>query len=354
MHNMVKKVMTGKVKKDNKNDPDVTEYLAAVDLWKDYPTTASTPPIASNNLQQRQIHWSPTDNLQSLLRDVATETHQDAKFFAAFVERYSTAACRLENSEDDIKLTSLSPCQQEILCEMAKEKLLHELNSLYEDYTFATAKDASLTDDLRREQKKQMSNQEQPKHSDDSLVYGEVDLEGFCNLLQSLQAASQQEREKKGGTFYDLGSGSGRAVFAARFLGDFQQCIGIELLPNLHQLATSLQSLYKFVYKHKLKSQAIDFYCSDLLEYDWSDGTVVYCPSLLFDDLLMERIAVQALKLQPGAFLISLKKFPNNSADMDPEGFHQNFEMVQQSVVPMSWGDANVYVYRRQSMKIHS
>jgi hypothetical protein len=62
----------------------------------------------------------------------------------------------------------------------------------------------------------------------------------------------------------------------------------------------------------------------------------------------MERIAVQALKLQPGAFLISLKKFPDHSADSDSQGFHRSFEMVSQSVVPMSWGDASVYVYRRQ------
>jgi SAM-dependent methyltransferase len=340
---MVKNMTTKKAKKDNNNNPDIAEYLAAVDLWKDTTTRTS---IASTNLQQKQIPWFPTDNLQSLLRDMATETHQDVKFFATFVERYRAAACTNGNPEDDIELTSLSPRQQEILDEMAKEKLLDELNSLYEEYTFATAKDASLTDDLRRKQKKQVSNQEQPKHSDDSLVYGEVDLEGFCNLLQSLQSASQQDQQA--GTFYDLGSGSGRAVFAARFLGDFENCTGIELLPNLHQLATSVQSLYKFMYKHKLKKQTIDFHCSDFLEYDWSDGTVVYCPSLLFDDCLMERIAVQALKLQPGAFLISLKKFPNHSADSDSQGFHRSFEMVSQSVVPMSWGDASVYVYRRQ------
>ena len=34
--------------------------------------------------------------------------------------------------------------------------------------------------------------------------------------------------------FYDVGSGSGRGVFAAAFLHDFDKCVGIEILDGLH------------------------------------------------------------------------------------------------------------------------
>jgi len=36
-----------------------------------------------------------------------------------------------------------------------------------------------------------------------------------------------------GGSFYDLGSGTGRAVIAAALLHDFDWCYGIELMDSL-------------------------------------------------------------------------------------------------------------------------
>ena len=185
-----------------------------------------------------------------------------------------------------------------------QQQILQQLNSLYEEYTFATAKDASLTDDLR--------DQQHPKHCEDSLVYGEVDLAGFCQLLSSSSLEHSNE-----GYFYDLGSGSGRAVFAARFLGNYQNCIGVELLPNLHQLATSVASLYKFQYQHQLHEDCrrVQFVCSDILDYEswWShpvdDSVTIYIPNLLFDKALSDQIARKALQVQPGTIVMCLKQF---------------------------------------------
>lgn len=321
----------------------VIAYLAAVDLWKE-------------GRAKEQINTIDccvvTDNLYSLSKDVINTEKHGGKFFSSFVETYS---------EEHTSTTSgQTQRQMHLLDTLVQDKLMSELNNLYEEYTFATAKDASLTDDLRREQQQQRQQasikQKLPQdadttgdnstvppkiaiHSEDALVYGEIDLEGFCCLLRSLPPSSLSSK----GIFYDIGSGSGRAVFAARFVGDFKQCIGIELLPNLHQLATSVQSLYKFLYSKKLQWQDVAFYCSDLLEYDWSDGTVVYAPSLLFDEGMMDKIAARALKLQSGACLVSLKKFKESLED-----FHDEFSMIHEAVFPMSWGDSTLYVYQRQ------
>lgn len=213
---------------------------------------------------------------------------------------------------------------------LAQDIVLSELSSLYEEYTFATAKDASLTDDIRRDS----SN---CNHSEDSLVYGEIDLEGFCQLLNDIPHTSND-------VFYDLGSGSGRAVFAARFIGDYKECNGIELLENLHQLASSVQSLYKFQYLHKLIHQHVKFVCSDLLNYDgwWTYGTVVYIPNLLFDNVLLDNIAAKAVHAPQGAYWICLKQFSNITS------FDSIFELIQQRLVRMSWGESNVYVYRKR------
>ena len=214
--------------------------------------------------------------------------------------------------------------------QLVQDKVLQELSSLYEEYTFATAKDASLTDDIRREDD---NNQ---KHSEDSLVYGEIDLQGFIQLLLTNDIIPHSSNDN----FYDLGSGSGRAVFAARYIGDYKECIGIELLGNLHNMATSIQSLYKFQYKHKLLHDGINFIHSDLLDVKewWSVGTVVYIPNLLFDNDLMEQIVEKAKYAPSNAYWICLKKFNSTTFDIE-------FELIHQCPVEMSWGQSNVYVY---------
>lgn len=284
--------------------PAALRYLALVDEWRNFSRNANKNTSNSNYC---------TDNQCSLLMDIANDSSKKDVFFASV-----TAISQLES--------------------LAQEKVLVELNTLYQEYTFATAKDASLTDDCRRDEHAHCEN-------DDSLVYGEIDLAGFCTLLQDLFASSTAATK---GIFYDLGSGSGRAVFCARLLGDYSHCIGIELLSNLHQLAMSVQSLYKFVSRHKLQHTSVTFVCSDLLDYDWSDGTLVYVPNLLFDKAMMKKIAEKATKLQQGAFLVSLKKFGQGGGEEANTEFHGAFDLKQTSLVPMSWGDSNVYVYQRR------
>jgi hypothetical protein len=286
------------------SSPAILQYLAAVDQLKEISTGSTI-----------------TDNVYSLLKDVTLTN--DSKFFDSLVLFDADSGCLMKN----------------VLYEIADEKIALELNTLYEEYTFATAKDASLTDDIRRRDNKQAQNEQ---HSENSLVYGEIEFASFRKLLQSLPPPPTGAGGK--GIFYDLGSGSGRAVFTARFTGDFDRCVGIELLPNLHQLAASVNSLYKILYRHKLVCQSVEFHCADLLEYDWSDGTVVYAPSLLFDDDMMAYIWNRAKDLCSGAYLISLKKFDSGAAVTDPT---PALELIQEAVFPMSWGSANVYVYRR-------
>ena len=63
-----------------------------------------------------------------------------------------------------------------------------------------------------------------------SLIYGEVEFKSFYRILRKINPRPDS-------TFYDLGSGTGKAVYAARFAHDFGKCIGIELLESLHNEA---------------------------------------------------------------------------------------------------------------------
>ena len=177
------------------------------------------------------------------------------------------------------------------------------------------------------------------------MTYGEIDFESTSRLLRSLPPQDFVSPGK--GVFYDIGSGAGRAVITARFFGDYEQCVGIELLKNLHQIAVEVHNRYKDGYQQKLQWQTINFHCADLTEYDWSDGTVVFINNFLFDDALMATIANKALLLQPGAYLISLKIFDVGTAVVPP--FNSMFEIIHEISLPMSWGEETVYIYRRTS-----
>ena len=59
-------------------------------------------------------------------------------------------------------------------------------------------------------------------------TYGEVTPEGFSKILSDADV-------KSGGYFYDLGSGTGKAVVLASLFGNFSKLVGIEIIKNLYE-----------------------------------------------------------------------------------------------------------------------
>lgn len=81
-----------------------------------------------------------------------------------------------------------------------------------------------------------------------------------------------------GSVFYDLGSGTGRAVFVARLTQDFRSCIGVEILSGLHEQAMSIAERYSSTTQQVLTEQLdeVAFHHANFLNFDWSDGDVVF------------------------------------------------------------------------------
>ena len=131
-----------------------------------------------------------------------------------------------------------------------------------------------------------------------SFVYGEITYPSFATILKHIKPYI-----KRDGVFYDLGSGTGRPVFAAALLSDFSRCRGIELVPELHQEADMHLERYEEkllanyslddYYTNQRRRQTIEFIQGDILEVDWSDGDVVFANSTCFDRELMERLAIK-------------------------------------------------------------
>ena len=313
------------------------------------------------NLRMKQITSRATTTVPSS----STSSHSPSEFEAVLEQFQIDYPLGTENVRSLVRQTEYVYPPNDPRPTMSPQRLIDdvvvpELTVLYEEYSYITAKDASLTDERQRD----TGSPQQHRDDNDSLVYGEIDLQGFCTLLREIidrptAAAVPAAASSSGGIFYDLGSGSGRAVFAARFVGDYTTCIGLELLANLHGLASAVHSLYKVRYAPKLQHRAVQFIETDLLDYDWSDGTVVYIPNLLFNPGMLQQIATQATKLQRGAYVLSLKKLGivNEDNEDDHEenttedacgSFQDAFELIRQQIVTMSWGDSTVYIYQRR------
>jgi SAM-dependent methyltransferase len=83
---------------------------------------------------------------------------------------------------------------------------------------------------------------------DKSLTYGEVVAESFLQILSSIVVQARWDASYSP-VFYDLGSGTGRAVITAALspIG-FRKVTGIELVPGLHESATiAIEKLLKAI-----------------------------------------------------------------------------------------------------------
>eukprot|EP00607_Mallomonas_marina_P010066 CAMPEP_0182417376 /NCGR_PEP_ID=MMETSP1167-20130531/1836_1 /TAXON_ID=2988 /ORGANISM="Mallomonas Sp, Strain CCMP3275" /LENGTH=465 /DNA_ID=CAMNT_0024590893 /DNA_START=53 /DNA_END=1450 /DNA_ORIENTATION=- len=195
-------------------------------------------------------------------------------------------------------------------------------NELFSDTTLELGKTLS-------KEERDMKNLNDEK----SLIYGEVDYTSFYRVLRKINPVA-------GGVFYDLGSGTGKAVFAARLTQDFVRCAGVEVLHGLHKQGQEVLTKYNCNYRQFLcsgQSQQVVLHEGSLLEFDWSDGDVIFANSTCYDDNLMSDMAQLAQNLKPGAFFVTFTKGLDSP----------HFEVLERKRYRMSWGPATVFIHRR-------
>src|SRR5262249_8238360 len=135
---------------------------------------------------------------------------------------------------------------------------------------------------------------------DDAYTYGEVTFYSFIHILE---AAKPQVAE----TFYDLGSGAGKAVFIAALVFPFTKACGVEKLSGLYQLSCSLldklqnKSGYQQLVRHREVN--IQFIHGDLLEQDISDGDIIFINATAFDGLF-DQLIIKLHTLKKGSRII--------------------------------------------------
>ncbi len=174
-----------------------------------------------------------------------------------------------------------------------------------------------------------------------SLTYGEIDYGSFYKIMKRLGPC----RDLK---FYDLGSGTGRAIIESRLMADFKSIRGIEILNGLHNAAEQIVQDFNsdagdVGYKHNLAYQDagdMGVVEGSILDLDWTDGDIIFANSTCFSPELIDKISSLGEGLRPGAIVITFTKGLTSTA----------FELLDKTRLKMSWGPATVYIHRRRAL----
>jgi SAM-dependent methyltransferase len=170
---------------------------------------------------------------------------------------------------------------------------------------------------------------------DSSLIYGEVIPEGFLEVLAQTEPAA-------GETFYDLGSGTGRAVLLAAMAYPFARLVGIEFLQALHDAAEGVRARFEAEVRPTLTEapprQSITLRCGDFLEADLSDANVIFMQSNCFQPPLIKALVKKFEALPSGVRILALGQFLNAA----------HLVQVETGPCELGWGDSFFALYRRR------
>jgi SAM-dependent methyltransferase len=170
---------------------------------------------------------------------------------------------------------------------------------------------------------------------DSHLTYGEISWDSFLDIIAEVQYLNDHK------IFYDLGSGTGKAVIAAALLGNFSHVLGVELLPELYKEAKKVLLKFNKNVRPNLhpanQKVVVDYIHNDLFDHDWSNGDVVFMQTTCFNENLMERLEEQAESLKPGSMVITLSKYLRSPS----------FKIVTQKKYPFGWGEATVFIHKK-------
>jgi SAM-dependent methyltransferase len=190
---------------------------------------------------------------------------------------------------------------------------------------------------IARERRKKMRAAGQYEGTE-SLTYGEIDTAAFYNFLCELplnKSAASHEKPDKNATglrFLDIGSGTGKPVFAAALLPAFTHCAGIEIVQDLHDSAlkaqASLADPSNVVEDQDGDADAahsacddnslpavpapVEFHCNDSFsESDaivtlWRQANVIFAPTTCFTDEMMEALCQRINQdVKPGTVIVT-------------------------------------------------
>ena len=192
-------------------------------------------------------------------------------------------------------------------------------------------------DVLEKAKKDAKTESESRKFTKENFIYGEINFRCISYILLYLKNVYNI----KEGYFFDLGSGTGRAIIGAALTYPFTKYIGIELLNTLYNTSIEIKNLFDKEYSGDKKPD-IEFINGNFLKQDLSQASVIFINSTTFNDKLLEDLAEKFnYECEKGCLVVNttmeLSKLDKNKWDFLP--YFRRY---------MSWGIATINVYRRK------
>ncbi len=160
-------------------------------------------------------------------------------------------------------------------------------------------------------------------------TYGEVTYHGFLRMLV-------HAKPNTGEIFYDLGSGTGKAVILAKLLTDFSKVIGVEILKELHEASQVVLSRHQRISsENKSDASGIHFVHADFKTIDFSDADVIFVNATCMHYELGIPLVSKLEKLKKGSRIIT------NTLPISSEQYF----ISSIGGVPFSWGEEEVFIH---------
>lgn len=138
----------------------------------------------------------------------------------------------------------------------------------------------------------------------ENLTYGEISLKGFHSLLEDIN-----EYLATAESFYDVGSGTGRAVFVASIaIASIKSCTGFEIVDKLSTASKALKYKLQNISKIQKEIRKCSFHCCDSFLQEnmetWLRGDIIFLPTTCFTSEIMNRINVNLCQTKSGTIII--------------------------------------------------
>lgn len=188
----------------------------------------------------------------------------------------------------------------------------------------------------------------------ENFIYGEVNFRAISYIL--LYLTHEHKLLDKNGYFYDMGSGTGRAVIGAALTVPFEKYIGIEYLDSLYNTSIiikkkfeeDLPNYYKDnkqmlpKYNNDKNIPDIELIHGDFLKIDLSKASFIFINSTTFSDKLLGDLAEKFNEDCKSGCIVVNTTMELSKLDRKKWDFLPYFRRY------MSWGIVTINVYKRK------
>jgi predicted RNA methylase len=140
-----------------------------------------------------------------------------------------------------------------------------------------------------------------------NLLYGEIEFEPFTIILETIKL-NFPELLNEDGIFFDIGSGSGKAVLAAALFYSWKKCIGIEINLPLVECATIALNNFKTIpiFVNSIARTDIVFENTDAFDtYDYGEANLIFVNSTALNDEYMKKLSLKLSNVKNNSILIT-------------------------------------------------